>query len=492
MLDASGVPVDDPATGNDNGDVLEKIQSFMTFMDLMKANGLLPEELRKKKKKGNMAALAQNPASTSPAPAVPLVATTSNPENTLMSETVIEAPLDLTEAFADAAEGTTDAAAPLNAHHAAEPVNAHGLTVVSRARTVTPSPGSQEIVRLRAEVEDLQNSLKVSQERALDLQIALDEKESAYATLSLRYEEQVALIQALRQQIANTASTNGAVVNTAILPTYDLQSLPRDQNNVVIVPATLDQDHLFGKKALEAFTYMTTTASTWRLRFYPSWPDLREMMAEKYAEAGVTWDMFYYVICNFPAKENIAMQKVFEKRSNYNSDIKTYGRGPGGCVAESKWKELADEGVAPTTTTAEWTLYFMHVRFGSKWHFCIVSSRPFANRSFELVLLRGFGSKKATAIMVKIPLVGYACNVVEWPLANARGRANPSLDTSETVNQQNVELKISHVVTWIKETYENGDRGIWDPVAPDGFRMSPDVKILIEGYESQIFPNGLP
>ncbi|CAI5465916.1 unnamed protein product [Closterium sp. Yama58-4] len=152
------------------------------------------------------------------------------------------------------------------------------------------------------------------------------------------------------------------------------------------------------------------------------------------------------------------MRKVSEKRSNYNSDIKTYGRGPGGCVAESKLKELADEGVAPTTTRtpAEWTLHFLHVRFGSKWHFCIVSSRPFANRSFELVLLRGFGSKKATTVMVKIPLVGYACNVVEWPLANARGRANPSLDTSETVNQQNVELKISHVVTWIKETYENG------------------------------------
>ncbi|CAI5465917.1 unnamed protein product [Closterium sp. Yama58-4] len=57
-LDAAGVPVDDSATGNDNGDVLEKIQSFMTFMDLMKANGMLPQELRKKPKKGSMAAIS--------------------------------------------------------------------------------------------------------------------------------------------------------------------------------------------------------------------------------------------------------------------------------------------------------------------------------------------------------------------------------------------------------------------------------------------------
>ncbi|CAI5999066.1 unnamed protein product [Closterium sp. NIES-65] len=250
-------------------------------------------------------------------------------------------------------------------------------------RPPTPSVGFQEVVRLRSEINDLQTTLKETQEWALDVQIALDEKEVAYASLSLRFEEQEALILALRQQIANTANTHGAVVNTIIMPTYDLQMLPRDHNNVVIIPATLYQDHPCGKKALEAFTFMTTTAPTWKILFYPSWPDLGEMMAEKYAKDGVSRDMFYYVICNFPAKENIAMRKVSEKRSNYNCDIKT-------------------------------------------------------------------------------------------------------------VNQQNVDLKISHVVQWIKETYDNGDHAIWDPVAPAGFRMSPNVKILIEGYESLIFPNGLP
>ncbi|CAI5963323.1 unnamed protein product [Closterium sp. NIES-65] len=92
---------------------------------------------------------------------------------------------------------------------------------------------------------------------------------------------------------------------------------------------------------------MTTAAPAWRMKFYPLWPELREMMAEKYAEAGVGKDIFYYVICMFPGQENLAMRKASERRSNYNGNIKTYGRGPGGCVPESKWKELADEGVAP-------------------------------------------------------------------------------------------------------------------------------------------------
>ncbi|CAI5961111.1 unnamed protein product [Closterium sp. NIES-65] len=239
---------------------------------------------------------------------------------------------------------------------------------------------------------------------------------------------------------------------------------------------------------------MTTAAPAWRMNFYPLWPELREMMAEKYAEAGVGKDIFYYVICMFPGKENLAMRKASERRSNYNGDIKTYGRGPGGCVPESKSKELADEGVAPqcSRSPSEWTLFYLHARFGSNWHFNAATCRPFANRAFELVLLRGFGSKKATTIMVKFPAVGYALNVVEWPLANAGGRVNPALDGSETVDQQNVEVKIGHLVTWIRETYENEDTAIWDPVAPAGFRMSPNVKLLIEGYESQVFPAGLP
>ncbi|CAI5946521.1 unnamed protein product [Closterium sp. NIES-64] len=107
---------------------------------------------------------------------------------------------------------------------------------------------------------------------------------------------------------------------------------------------------------------MTTAAPAWRRNFYPLWPELREMIAEKYAEAGVGKDIFYYVICMFPGKENLAMRKASERRSNYNGHIKTYGRGPGGCVPESKWKELADEGVAPqcSRSPSEWTLFYLH------------------------------------------------------------------------------------------------------------------------------------
>ncbi|CAI5961845.1 unnamed protein product [Closterium sp. NIES-64] len=183
---------------------------------------------------------------------------------------------------------------------AVEHLNAHGLPVISRARTEVSLVRTQAELRLRAENEDLQSTLKLTQERALDLQIALDEKEAAYVALN--------------------------------------------------------------KKALEAFTFMTTAAPAWRMKFYPLWPELREMMAEKYAEAGVGKDIFYYVICMFPGQENLAMRKASERRSNYNGNIKTYGRGPGGCVPESKWKELADEGVAPkcSRSPSEWTLFYLH------------------------------------------------------------------------------------------------------------------------------------
>ncbi|CAI5952696.1 unnamed protein product [Closterium sp. NIES-64] len=113
---------------------------------------------------------------------------------------------------------------------------------------------------------------------------------------------------------------------------------------------------------------MTTAAPAWRMKFYPQWPELREMMAEKYAEAGVGKGIFYYVISMFPENENLAMRKALERRSNYNGDIKTYGRGPGGCVPESKWKELADEGVAPqcSRSPSEWTLFYLHGTVGGE------------------------------------------------------------------------------------------------------------------------------
>ncbi|CAI5520505.1 unnamed protein product [Closterium sp. Naga37s-1] len=140
--------------------------------------------------------------------------------------------------------------------------------------------------------------------------------------------------------------------------------------------------------------------------------------------------MFYYVISTDPQKEALAMRKVSDKRSNVNADIKLFGRGPGGCALEIKWKELAKENIAPSS---------------------------------------------------------------HGPLqSGAEGRLNPALDTAEAVNRQNVAAKINQVVAWIKATYQGGDVAISDSTPPAGFNMSPVIKILLEGYEAAIFPNGPP
>ncbi|CAI5989268.1 unnamed protein product [Closterium sp. NIES-65] len=137
-------------------------------------------------------------------------------------------------------------------------------------------------------------------------------------------------------------------------------------------------------------------------KFYPEWAEFREVVCMKYENAGVQSDVFYYVISNDPNKEALAMRKVLEKRSNVNSDAKTFGRGLGG------------------------------------------------------------------------------------------GRLTPALDTAEAVNRRNVALKIDQVAAWIKATYDAGDVAIWDSRPPASFNMSPVIKILVEGFESVIFPNGTP
>ncbi|CAI5536188.1 unnamed protein product [Closterium sp. Naga37s-1] len=170
------------------------------------------------------------------------------------------------------------------------------------------------------------------------------------------------------------------------------------------------------------------------MQFYPEWAEFREVICMKYEAAGVSSDVFYYVISSDPNKEALAMRKVSERRSNVNADAKVYGRGPGGCIPESKWHILAEENVAPSISPVYGP--------GANWHFFATSNRPFANLAFQLTLLRGLSSKRATMLHVKIPTVGYILNVVEWPLVNARGRQNPSLDTAEAVNRQNVAHKI--------------------------------------------------
>ncbi|CAI5462130.1 unnamed protein product [Closterium sp. Yama58-4] len=266
-------------------------------------------------------------------------------------------------------------------------------------------------------------------------------------------------------------------------PSFNLDRIPRDANGALIIPAVVSHDNHFGRKATEAITYLMLDAPARSMQFYPEWAEFREVVCMKYEATGVSSDVFYYIISNDPSKEALAMRKVSEKRSNVNSDAKLYGRGPGGCVPESKWKILAEENVAPSTsrTPAEWCRFFEHPVYGpgANLHFYPATHRPYANLSFQLALLRGLASKRATTLFVKIPTVGYVCNVVEWPLVNARGRQTPALDTAEAVNRQNVAQKIDQVVAWIAATYNAADVTIWDSRPPAGFNMGPRIKILL-------------
>ncbi|CAI7907309.1 unnamed protein product [Closterium sp. NIES-53] len=262
---------------------------------------------------------------------------------------------------------------------------------------------AQETFRLQGQLDDLQTTLRRTQERERELSNLLSERDAKLAALNQQCAEAIQLNEQLLQDLSAAQGTALIGAPRPALPLFNMERIPRDANGTLIIPALVSHDNHFGQR---------------------------------------------------PNKEALAMQKVSERRFNVNADAKVYGRGP--------------------------VVYGP----GANWHFCATSNRPFANLVFQLTLLRGLASKRATMLHVKIPTVGYILNVVEWPLVNARGRQNLPLDTAEAVNRQNVAHKIDQVVAWIAATYNAGDVAIWDSRRPAGFNMGP--KILVEGYERVI------
>ncbi|CAI5533617.1 unnamed protein product [Closterium sp. Naga37s-1] len=432
------------------------------------------------------------PASTEPTPAVTNPVAVSAPTVVLaVDEATTNADTSAITASAadDATRGSTAGRVIASSLGFAIPVN---------HRTIVPAEQAvaQETFRLQGQLDDLRTTLRRTQERERELSNLLSERDAELAALNQRCAEAIRLNEQLLQDLSAAQGTALICAPRPASPSFNMERIPRDANGALIIPALVSHDNHFGKKATEAITYLMLDAPARSMQFYPEWAEFREVICMKYEAAGVSSDVFYYVISNDPNKEALAMRKVSERRSNVNADAKVYGRGPGGCIPESKWHILAEENVAPSIsrTPAEWCRFYEHPVYGpgASWHFCATSNRPFANLAFQLTLLRGLASKRATMLHVKIPTVGYILNVVEWPLVNARGRQNPSLDTAEAVNRQNVAHKIDQVVAWIAATYNAGDVAIWDSRPPAGFNMGPRIKILVEGYEREIFPNGTP
>ncbi|CAI7745548.1 unnamed protein product [Closterium sp. NIES-54] len=427
------------------------------------------------------------PASTEPTPAVTNPVAVSAPTDVLAVD----------EATANADTSAVTASAADDATRGSIAGRIFPWLYLFRVAVVPAEQAvAQETFRLQGQLDDLRTTLRRTQERERELLNLLSERDAELAALNQRCAEAIRLNEQLLQDLSAAQGTALICAPRPASPSFNMERIPRDANGALIIPALVSHDNHFGKMATEAITYLMLDAPARSMQFYPEWAEFREVICMKYEAAGVSSEVFYYVISNDSNKETLAMWKVSERRSNVNADAKVYGRGPGGCIPESKWHILAEENVAPSIsrTPAEWCRFYEHPVYGpgANWHFCATSNRPFANLAFQLTLLRGLASKRATMLHVKIPTVGYILNVVEWPLVNARGRQNPSLDTAEAVNRQNVAHKIDKVVAWIAATYNTGDVAIWDSRPPGGFNMGPRIKILVEGYEREIFPNGTP
>ncbi|CAI5483017.1 unnamed protein product [Closterium sp. Yama58-4] len=288
----------------------------------------------------------------------------------------------------------------------------------------------------------------------------------------------VGLLHATAQRSSPLATTNAPGPATA--------PVVRDG---AAIPAVLLDLSFFKQKCNDAVNYFIGGAPASEQTFYPTQAQIRRKVQELYEDVGVPADMFNRVMADNPEREKIPLQKMSERRCNIFTATKPFAHGPGGFVSESKVALLVAENLAPTRrrTPSEWHAHFRDEVYGSNWH-CDGSGHPFANRSFELSLCKGLGGKRCNRINVKIPAVATICHVVEWPMANHNGRANPSLDASDKNNRAAVAAKILVVTAWIKALLEAGEP-IYTNEAPAGFVLgSGAVKILVEGFEAVSLP----
>ncbi|CAI7752598.1 unnamed protein product [Closterium sp. NIES-53] len=265
----------------------------------------------------------------------------------LFLTSLLAAPFDSPMPLVASTGASADASAAVSIPVTATTEITPALTVLNAASVATPFPNnaltSDGAANQTSTVADASSvtatatgnanaGIADGREHERDLSNLLSERDAEVAALNQRCAEFITLNEQLIQDLS-------AAQGTGVL------GAPRQ------------------RKAPEAFTYLLLDAPARSMPFYLEWAEFREVVCMKYENAGVQSDVFYYVISNDPNKEALAMRKVSEKRSNINSDAKIYGRGPGGCVPETKWKILAEENVAPSTsrTPLEWYCFYEHV-----------------------------------------------------------------------------------------------------------------------------------
>ncbi|CAI5990880.1 unnamed protein product [Closterium sp. NIES-64] len=240
---------------------------------------------------------------------------------------------------------------------------------------------------------------------------------------------------------------------------------PVVQEGAAIPPVLLDLS-FFKQKCNDAVNYFIAGAPAREQSFYPSLAQLRRKVQELYEDVGVPLDMFNRVMAENPERERIMLQKMSERRCNICAVVKPYAHGPGGYITENKVAMLASENIAPSRrrTPAEWHAHFRDAVYGSNWH-CDGSGRPFASRPFELAICKGLGGKRCNRFNVKIPAVATICHVVEWPMANHNGRANPSLDASDENNRAAVAAKPVTMANEMEEIDKEVAQDVFDRVS---------------------------
>ncbi|CAI5460880.1 unnamed protein product [Closterium sp. Yama58-4] len=356
------------------------------------------------------------------------------PPATAVTEAPAAPPTQAGEANAGATGVVQDGEAIAIPNTASQTPFTPGASVIPvKARTATLHPRVESGVLLEAQLEDLNNTLQISRQREQELQDENDNKDLELEHLRTVVEEQRQRIDALENRSVTVAAPpqiaaqSGTVIQGPVL-LFDINKL--DVIGGVVQLSTKLTDELQIKKFTgDSIHWLTTVAPGSYMSFYPDWQELQHTVAMKYLEDGVSNDEFYYAVSrNCP--------------------------------------------------------------YGSIWH-CGEDERPFSNLGWIMAVCKAFGGVKATTWNIKLVAAAYVCYVVEWPMANAKGTKIPAMSGNELLNTQNMQRKISEIISWLKVWYQR-DPSIWNPAHPAGFSMCKAVKIEIEGFERQFFPDGVP
>ncbi|CAI5991563.1 unnamed protein product [Closterium sp. NIES-65] len=382
------------------------------------------------------------------------------------------------------AEARQDELAP----HTSQPNNPAALARRERSQ-VAGAHHFREARQLEAQLRDLQNTVSTLNAQLQEARARIKAVEAERDSLKTQLES---MQRQLSEEVAGTSADMGALRDPSD-PRVRMENVRKDVAGNPIIPSSISSDDAFDDMVGKTYAWLITLAPAGEMEFYPQWEEFQPHLVRKYIAEGTTQDEYYLFMGGNSKRIERALKVIGCKRANMNKPIKLWAWGAGGVIDEEKWFLLKVGGITPTKARDEkgWVEQFKHPKYGYDWH-CSAQGRPFAAAAFELAVKKAFVSARCNMFAVKIPAVGYLCNVVEWPLENHKGKkGHASLDNNETNNRNNVHAKTRVVAAWLKETLER-EPATFKIDEPMGFEMGVGkVRILIEGYELFFFPSGV-